>query len=229
MRILVVDYGKGNIASVVKSLEFCGADVLISQEAAAVEHVHGIVLPGVGAFADAIAFMTASGQAKALRKAMEQGVPFLGICLGAQLLMDCGIEGVSGVDAQFQPDGRWAAGIGLISGHCRRLANHDACGQYFKIPHVGWNQLNFCAGAQANQDPLLVGIDDGSNFYFTHAYRAELADTSCLLAETAHSEVFPSVIRSYNAWGVQFHPEKSSSKGLRILANFLRFCGDVRS
>jgi glutamine amidotransferase len=215
MRVVVVDYCKGNLRSVQKSLELAGCEALISADVADILAADAIVLPGVGSFADASQTMLATGQMQAIRESVGRGVPFLGICLGLQLLFERGDEGL--------PDGQWAEGLGILRGHCRRISNQLADGSRVKVPHVGWNQVQYVAGAEKQGLlPLFDGITDNSNFYFTHSYQCEPADPADVLAVVTHAEPFPCVVRRGSAYGIQFHPEKSSQKGLRIMANFLR-------
>jgi glutamine amidotransferase len=247
MAFVVVDYQKGNIRSVQKGLELAGVEVRVSSEARAIARADAIVLPGVGAFADAAAYLAASGQMEAIREALGRGVPFLGICLGLHLLLEYGEEGVAEVTSREVPDATWAEGIGAIRGHVRRIDSVTPDGRTLKVPHVGWNQLRLvpaCDGADAapaSAAPstsatlpapapvsaataaLLDGIEDGSNFYFTHSYQGVLVDEANVLATVTHATTFPCAINKGTAFGVQFHPEKSSHKGLRVLENFARF------
>jgi glutamine amidotransferase len=240
MPFVVVDYQKGNIRSVQKGLEMAGAETRVSTDAGEIARASAIVLPGVGAFADAVDFMTESGQMDAIRAALERGVPFLGICLGLHLLLERGEEGVAEVSSRVEPDATWAEGIGAIRGHVRRIDSETPDGRTLKVPHVGWNQVRFgslpaAAGgvgdstaddAGSRLSPLFDGIEDGSNFYFTHSYQGVVADPSVVLATVTHATPFPCVINTGTAFGVQFHPEKSSHKGLALLKNFVRFAQD---
>jgi glutamine amidotransferase len=225
MALIVIDYQKGNIRSVQKGLELAGARARISGDAREIARADALVLPGVGAFADAAAFMTESGQMQAVREALARGVPFLGICLGLHLLLEWGEEGVADVTSRTAPDATWACGIAAIPGHVRRIDSADASGQGFKVPHVGWNQIRFKPDAEAVSalGALFDGIEDGSNFYFTHSYQGVPAERSAVLATVTHATELPCVIRKGSAFGVQFHPEKSSHKGLQVLKNFVRF------
>jgi glutamine amidotransferase len=229
MAFVVVDYQKGNIRSVQKGLELAGAPVRVSSDAHEIAQADAIVLPGVGAFADAAAYMTASGQMEAIREALERRVPFLGICLGLHLLLEYGEEGVAEVNSREVPDASWAEGIGAIRGHVRRVDSTTPDGRTLKVPHVGWNQLHFAPGADktavtsAVAEILFDGIEDGSNFYFTHSYQGVCANEGDVLATVTHATTFPCVIGTGTALGVQFHPEKSSHKGLHVLKNFVRF------
>ncbi|MDR3307325.1 MAG: imidazole glycerol phosphate synthase subunit HisH [Coriobacteriales bacterium] len=213
---VVVDYCKGNLRSVQKALELAGCEARISAEPAAIRSAQAIVLPGVGSFADASATMLASGQMDAIRDRVAQGAPFLGICLGLQLLFERGDENM--------PEGQWAEGLALLRGSTRRIDAQTPGGARVKVPHVGWNQVAF-KGETRGEDraPLFAGIPDGSNFYFTHSYQGVPSEECDVLAEVTHATAFPSVVRKGAVFGVQFHPEKSSHKGLEVLENFVRF------
>ncbi|MEI3376512.1 MAG: imidazole glycerol phosphate synthase subunit HisH [Coriobacteriales bacterium] len=172
------------------------------------------MLPGVGAFTDAMTTMEETGQADALRSAVAQGVPFLGICLGVHLLFDWGDEG--------QPEGERLAGLGVLPGHVERMAAIDANGKKHKVPHVGWNSVEFVDGFAGHEAAarLFDGIDDGGYFYFTHSYCAVPDDTADLVATSEHARRFAAAVARDNVFGVQFHPEKSSHLGLQLLENF---------
>ncbi|MDR1358820.1 MAG: imidazole glycerol phosphate synthase subunit HisH [Coriobacteriales bacterium] len=208
MTVLVVDYSKGNLRSVQKGLELAGAHAVISADAEAIRSADALVLPGVGSFADASEVMLATGQMQALRERIHAGVPFLGICLGMQLLFEYGNEGM--------PEGAWAEGLGILSGRCTRIASTSSRGTSYKIPHVGWNQV--LQGA----NPLFDGIADGSHFYFTHSYGCNPADATDVVATVTHARTMPAAVCKDRAFGVQFHPEKSSDTGLAVMRNFVR-------
>jgi glutamine amidotransferase len=137
--------------------------------------------------------------------------------LGLQLMLDDGDEGIK--------DGKKPAGLGLIAGHCPRLANHDNQDKAYKVPHVGWNQVHYRFDTLADKRAAVLfdGLPDGSNFYFTHSYQAKPDDDGTVIATTTHAEEFPVALIAGNAVGVQFHPEKSSQRGMRFLENFVRF------
>lgn len=253
MTFIVVDYSKGNLRSVQKGLELAGAQALISSDAADIQRAQAIVLPGVGSFADASTFMLASGQMQAIQERVAAGVPFFGICLGMQLLFECGSEGA--------PEGTWAQGLGILPGRCIRIANIDVEGRKYKVPHVGWNQVSYATNAKNNVsssaelnteldsesstdsnlefnaghdaklstqrnaelDALFAGVGEGSHFYFTHSYGCEPASAKDVLAQTTHAQSIVSVVGRKHVFGVQFHPEKSSAKGLAVMENFVRF------
>lgn len=219
---IVVDYSKGNLRSVQKGLELAGASAEISADVAAIRGAQALILPGVGSFADASAFMQASGQMDALRERITAGVPFLGICLGMQLLYERGDEGTQ--------DGAWAEGLGILKGSCRRISNTDAAGNHYKVPHVGWNQVNYTSNLKESPEftQLLSGIDEGTNFYFTHSYQCEPEDTSEVYATTTHAESIPCIVGRGSVFGVQHHPEKSSTKGLILMKNFVEYVKSAR-
>ena len=184
--IAVVDYKKGNLLSVERGLRAAGADARITDDAAEIAAADAIVLPGVGAFADAAATMDELGQTEVIRRRIAEEVPFLGICLGEHLLFE---EGVEGAGADGNP-----RGLGVLPGCVGRMPRQDAEGRAYKVPHVGWNTVDFPAGAAAG--PFVVG-------------------------ETTHSVTFPCAVQKGNAFGVQFHPEKSSDAGAAVLRNFV--------
>ena len=229
--IVVVDYHKGNLSSVVRGLARAGANAKASDNPDDIRAADGVVLPGVGSFYDAIAFMQKSGQAAAVVERVSDSAPFLGICLGLQLLFERGDEGVpvdaplsaaqdaagSGLEpaAVFQADGkRWARGLGILRGSCTRLESSR-----LKVPHVGWDQVHLTSAGRAC--PLLEGFPEGANMYFTHSYAVDCdADPRDVAARTHYTRSFSCVAARGNVFGCQFHPEKSSSRGLDILKNF---------
>ncbi|MBQ9953907.1 MAG: imidazole glycerol phosphate synthase subunit HisH [Eggerthellaceae bacterium] len=214
--IAVVDYHKGNLKSVERGLVGVGGNALITDDPAVIARADGVVLPGVGAFADAAATMRELGQDVVVRDAIARGVPFLGICLGMHLMFEEGEEGevVTGEDEDpLRPQG-----LAVLPGVVARLPRLDVAGNAYKIPHVGWNSIEFSEG------PLFDGISQGEFFYFTHSFAAP--DTPATIATTTHSVTFPSAVcYGERAFGVQFHPEKSSDAGARMLRNFVRIVG----
>lgn len=213
--IVVVDYHKGNLSSVARSVAAAvpGVDVAISDDPAAILAAGGIILPGVGAFEDAMRFIRESGQAQAIRSAVHRGTPFLGICLGLQLLFEKGDELSSDRRGSIAQDG-WAPGLGLIPGRATLLESTR-----LKVPHVGWDQIHLTD--RGRECPLLVDVAEGSNVYFTHSYAAECPNPDLVTATTHYVRSFPSAVWWQNVYGVQFHPEKSSRTGLVILKNFV--------
>ncbi|WP_251197609.1 imidazole glycerol phosphate synthase subunit HisH [Anaerotardibacter muris] len=206
--IAVVDYCKGNLKSVERGLQGVGADARITDDPRTIRKADAIVLPGVGSFADAARTMAETGQMDAIREAIAQGKPFLGICLGEHLLFAGGTEHAGSEGA--------VPGLGLIEGIADKMPATDAQGNSYKIPHVGWNSIEFVDAAC----PLFEGIPDGEYFYFTHSYCAP--KSTATVATTTHSVTFPSVVQvGDRVFGVQFHPEKSSTAGAQVLANFV--------
>jgi len=198
--IAIIDYGAGNIRSIEKALEHVGASVQVTDEPETVNKAQAIVLPGVGSGGAAMSRMTERGLDEAIRKATQQGKPFLGICLGMQLLADHHAEGE--VD-----------GLSLFSGEVRRIPHGP------KIPHMGWNQV------KPLHSPLAIfeDIPQDAYFYFAHSYYVEPQDSQGVAAVTDYGSPFCSVIVTERVWGTQFHPEKSGSVGLQLLNNFLKW------
>lgn len=197
--IAIIDYGMGNLRSVQKGFEKVGVEAVVAGDPSRVEEAAGVVLPGVGAFADAMANLREAGLEEAIHRAVAAGKPFLGICLGQQLL--------------FEASEEWghAKGLGIFPGMVRRLPDN------LKVPHMGWNQVEI-----VRPNPLLEGIPGGSSFYFVHSYAVDPADEDLVLTLTEYGVRFASVVGRENVYGIQFHPEKSSALGLRILENFGR-------
>ena len=204
--IAVVDYHKGNLKSVERGLVGVGADARITDDVAEIARADAIVLPGVGAFTDAAESMRALGQDELMRERIAAGVPFLGICLGLHLMFEAGEE--------HAEDGL-TLGLGLIPGVVRALPKVDADGRTYKIPHVGWNNVDMMRDCA-----LFDGLSDGEFFYFTHSY--VVPDSDATIATTTHSITFPCAVQlGERAFAVQFHPEKSSDAGMRLLRNFV--------
>lgn len=198
--IAIIDYGAGNIRSIEKALEHVGASVQVTDEPGTVNKAQAIVLPGVGSGGAAMSRMTERGLDDAIRKATQQGKPFLGICLGMQLLADHHAEGE--VD-----------GLSLFSGEVRRIPHGP------KIPHMGWNQVK----PQHTALAIFEDIPQDAYFYFAHSYYVEPQDSQGVAAVTDYGSPFCSVIVTERVWGTQFHPEKSGSVGLQLLNNFLKW------
>ncbi len=197
--IAIIDYGAGNLRSVELALARLGADTVISADPAVLDAADGLILPGVGAFADAKAALDASGTIPAIRRAVAADKPLLGICLGMQLLFDASEEGPG------------VSGLGLIAGQVRRF---PPCG--LKVPHIGWSTLSPAAA-----DPMLAGIGDEPFVYFVHSYACHADRPEDVLTVTEYGVPFHSAVRRGNLIGMQFHPEKSGAVGERLLRNFL--------
>lgn len=205
--IAIIDYRMGNLRSVQKGFEHAGVeDIQVTDDPAVIERADGIVLPGVGAFRDAAANLKESGVEEVMRHRVAHGTPFLGICLGMQLLATVGRE-----------DGEWM-GLGMVPGDCERLPGG------VKIPHIGWNTVEY-----PRDSPLFDGIDDSTAFYFVHSYRLVPADDSVVIGSTDYGVRFAAAVQKDNVFAVQFHPEKSSAAGLTLLANFGRIVEGAKS
>lgn len=212
--IVVVDYHKGNLLSVARGLDDVGAEAIVTDDPRRIAAADAVVLPGVGSFEDAMGYMTESGQDWAVVEACRRGVPFLGICLGLQLLFDRGDERVDGIEHADDDPGRWVAGLGLVGGSVTRLRSDR-----LKVPHVGWDQIHLTDHGRAC--PLFDGVPEGANAYFTHSYAVDSdVDWALVSTRTHYVRSFASSVWRDNVFGVQFHPEKSSGVGLRILRNF---------
>ena len=229
--IAVVDYHKGNLKSVERGLIAVGGDAHITDDAHEIARADAIVLPGVGAFADAADTMEELGQMDVIRRRVDEGVPFLGICLGMHLMFEEGTEGAPEPDDDASSHN--AHGLALLPGVVDRMPRVNEAGKAFKVPHVGWNsiipddELAPTSGRNCFASPLFDGIEPGEFFYFTHSYIAPY--TPATVACTDHSVTFPSAVQFRDvAFGVQFHPEKSSDAGARVLANFVRLASRAR-
>ncbi len=197
--LAIVDYQMGNLRSVQKAFERVGHEALITADPADLAAADKIVLPGVGAFQDAIAELRRRDLVEPITAAIDAGKPFLGICLGLQLLFD-----VSREDGDHE-------GLGVIPGEVVRFRvppDH-------KVPHMGWNQLEVC-----HRPPILDGIAGGAHFYFVHSYYVAPRDDAVVATTTSYAEPFCSSIWRDNLYATQFHPEKSQKDGLRLLKNF---------
>ncbi|MBI2194113.1 MAG: imidazole glycerol phosphate synthase subunit HisH [Planctomycetes bacterium] len=202
--IAITDYGMGNLRSVQKALERLGARAVITGEATVLREADKVVLPGVGAFKDAMAELDARGLVPALREAARDK-PFLGICLGLQLLFTESEEG------GLHP------GLDVLAGRIVRFPSASPSGgEKLKVPHMGWNSLRFQGGS-----PLFSGLSNGVHAYFVHSYYAQPGDASVVTAWTDYGVTFASAVMRPPVYATQFHPEKSQAVGLRMLENFI--------
>ena len=208
--IAVIDYGMGNLRSVQKALEKTGHAALVTSSPQAIRDAGALVLPGVGAFRDCIRSLEKLNLIHPIVQSVKSGKPFLGICLGLQVL--------------FTESGEFGTtpGLNLIPGRVVRFAQRDTPGaERLKIPHMGWNTISLRGEA-----PVFRGIKDGSFFYFVHSYYVVPEDTAVIAATTGYGIEFTSSIQKDNIFACQFHPEKSQGVGLRLLKNFGAWAGE---
>ncbi|HEX5723845.1 MAG TPA: imidazole glycerol phosphate synthase subunit HisH [Longimicrobiaceae bacterium] len=203
-RAVVLDYGAGNLRSVARAFEHEGVEVRLTADPAEARAAERLVLPGQGHFGQCMTRLEEGGLDDAVREVVASGRPFLGICVGMQLLYE-GSEEAPGV-----------AGLGLLPGRVERLRTE------LPLPHVGWNAVEFVRGAEA--DPVLAGVagPEPRWFYHVHSYGVLESDGEHVRGRCTYDDAFASIVRRGNVWGIQFHPEKSQDDGLRILANFAR-------
>lgn len=197
--IVLIDYGMGNLRSVQKALERVGHTAEITSDPGRVAGATKVILPGVGASADALAAVRAAGLEAPIKESIAEGKPFLGICLGLQMLFDTSYE-----DGEHQ-------GLGVLPGKIVRFNLPKS----YKVPHMGWNQVRF-----ERRPPIFEGIDDGEHFYFVHSYHAVAGERGDVATETDYCGPFCSSVWRDNLYATQFHPEKSQAAGLRVLKNF---------
>jgi glutamine amidotransferase len=198
--IAVVDYGAGNLRSVAKALERSNLEPRVMGDPAALRSADGVVLPGVGAFADAITNLREKGLDDAVRESIEAGRPYLGLCLGLQVLFEQSDEhGVT-------------QGLGLLPGRVERFAEHDADGTPLRVPHIGWNQVRF-----RGSHPMLDNMPAEDCYYFVHSYRAVAARPNDAIGIADYGGDFAAAVATDKLFAVQFHPEKSQGAGRTLL------------
>lgn len=198
--IAVIDYDAGNIKSVEKALLYLGQDVMVTRDPGTILGAEGVILPGVGAFGDAMDKLYAYGLVPVIQQCVREDKPFLGICLGLQLLFESSEES-PGVE-----------GLGVLKGKVLRLPG----GSGLKIPHIGWNDLRF-----PNSGRLFQGIQEGAYVYFVHSYYLKAEEESIVTATTEYGANVHASVEQGNVFACQFHPEKSSDVGMQILRNFV--------
>lgn len=209
MKVGVIDYGVGNLGSVLRALEVLRVDPCLVTRPADLSANDCLILPGVGNFTDCATLLEEGGWIEAVKHEVnEKNRALLGICVGMQLLADFGEEGVDPGDLQG------TKGLGLVPGRIKHLRD-QGCG--LRLPHVGWNQIDHRNAA----DPLLKDIAGGTDFYFTHSYSFIARDDDDVLATVRYGIEITAAVRRGRVWGTQFHPEKSSKAGFRLLRNFL--------
>jgi imidazole glycerol-phosphate synthase subunit HisH len=202
-RVAVVDYGAGNLRSVAKALERSGLRPQVTGDASTVRGADAVVLPGVGAFADAMASLRARGLADALHEAIASPRPYLGLCLGLQLLFE-------------ESDEHGATpGFGLLPGRVERFPARDARGRVLRVPHIGWNQVRF-----TGCHPMLAALPAEDTYYFVHAYRVVPKEEAQVVGVADYGGSFAAAVARDGVFAVQFHPEKSQSSGRRLLDGF---------
>jgi glutamine amidotransferase len=201
--IVIIDYQAGNLTSVVRSLKALGVEGTVTQDPAVVAQATRVIFPGVGAAGKAMATLRELGLDQALRQSFQRGIPILGICLGAQVILEHSEENDT-------------ACLGLLPGRTRALSRSEG----LKIPHMGWNRVRFLRA-----HPIFTGLPEGAEYYFVHSYYPAPAETAMVVGVTDHGIEFPCAIGWRNLVATQFHPEKSGRFGLQILENFLAWDG----
>ena len=205
MPIVIVDYDVGNLRSVQKAFERSGSDAIVSREASVVASASALVLPGVGAFAECMANLGKYGLSAPVKDFISSGRPFLGVCVGYQLLFE-----------ESEEFGK-CRGLGIFPGKCVKFKFTPGLDK--KVPHMGWNQARYTAKGR-----LFDGIGDDTDFYFVHSYYP-VPESAITVTTTDYGDIFASSIESGNVFGTQFHPEKSQSAGLRLIKNFAALAG----
>ena len=198
--ISIIDYDAGNIKSVEKALQFLGAEAVVTRDPETILSSDGVILPGVGAFGDAMGRLRSYGLEEVLQDVTKRGIPFLGICLGLQLLFE---------DSEESPG---VKGLGILKGHIRRIPSDGG----LKVPQIGWNSLSF-----PKKGTLFEGIPEGSFVYFVHSYYLQAEDPGIVVATTEYGVTIHAAVEQGNVFAMQYHPEKSSDNGLTMLRNFV--------
>ncbi|MFI3177689.1 MAG: imidazole glycerol phosphate synthase subunit HisH [Eubacteriales bacterium] len=198
--VAIIDYDAGNIKSVEKALQFLGADTMITRNPQEILSADHVVLPGVGAYADAMEKLAIYGLIEVIHKVIACGTPFLGICLGLQVLFESSQEGGQ------------VKGLGILKGHICKIPDN----QGYKVPHIGWNSLEINSNSR-----LLAGLPLNPFVYFVHSYYLQASDEEIVSATTEYGTLIHAAVECQNIFACQFHPEKSSNIGLKVLENFL--------
>jgi glutamine amidotransferase len=210
-RIVVVDYGVGNLLSVSRAFESCGAEVVLSRDPQVLSTADRLVVPGVGAFADGMEELRRRGLVEPIRSYAQTGRPLLGICLGMQLLFS--------VSHEFGKH----TGLGILAGSVVAIPTAKEAGGFRKTPHIGWNELRMPDGRSTWSGSILEGLAEGAATYFVHSYMADPEEPAIRLADCDYEGIAVSAaVQRGMIFGCQFHPEKSGETGLRIVHNFMR-------
>lgn len=204
--IAIIDYDAGNIKSVEKALQFLGEEVTVTADARVILSAEKVLLPGVGAFGDAMEKLNRSGMAEVIREAVQNQIPLLGICLGLQLLFE---------DSEESPG---VKGLGILKGSILRIPEKEG----LKVPHIGWNSLHFPI-----QSRLFAGLEQNAYVYFVHSYYLKAEESRIVTAQTQYGTLIHAAVEKENVYACQFHPEKSSETGLTILKNFVNIGREV--
>ncbi len=209
VNVVVIDYGMGNLYSVQRGLERCGVSATLTSDPSEIASAQKLLLPGVGAFGDAMAELNQLGLVPAIKKAVESGTPILGICLGMQLLMEESEEfGLT-------------TGLGLIPGRVIPIPQSGTNGDRLKVPHIGWSSLNPVSSQPSWNSVMMGGVASGDSVYFVHSFMVQPTNPAVRVADTLYGgHQISAVIKKDNVVGCQFHPEKSGNIGLQILRNF---------
>ena len=202
--VAIIDYDAGNIKSVEKAFEYLGSNALVTRDPKEIMNADHVVLPGVGAFGDAMGRIREYGLEDIIKEVTKKDVPFMGICLGQQLLFESSDES------------KGVTGLGILRGKILQIPETDGSGKKYKIPQIGWNSLTF-----PSEGRLFKGIDEGAYVYFVHSYYLSAEDRSIVKATTDYNVTVDASVECGNVFACQFHPEKSAEVGMQILKNFL--------
>lgn len=213
-QVALVDYGAGNLRSVARALERSGLGVDVTSDPAALRRADGVVLPGVGAFADARASLATKGLDDVVLAGLDAGRPYLGLCLGLQLLFDEADEhGVT-------------PGFGRFAGRVERFPDHAPDGKRLLVPHIGWNEVRWAS--EGARHPMLAALPARDHYYFVHSYRAVPTDVGDVVGWTEYGGAFAAAVAKERIFAVQFHPEKSQAAGKRLLDAFAQWVAACR-
>lgn len=200
----IIDYGAGNIRSVQNALQYLGEETVLTSDPSMILSADHVILPGVGSFGDAMERLRGAELTDVIRKVCADGTPFLGICLGLQLLFE---------ESEESPG---VSGLAILPGRIVRIPEETDSGKRYKVPEIGWNHLTY-----PNPGRLFSGVSEGSYVYFVHSYYLQCADPSLVTARTMYSTMIDASVEKGNVFACQFHPEKSERTGMQILRNFL--------